>query len=116
MPVADAHRLLGDDKIIGRTAHSIDEARKAIAGGADYLGVGPCFPSTTKAFDAHAPRDFLAQAAVLPLPVLAIGGVTVARLGELRRLGITRVAVATAIASAALPGRAARVFLRSLTE
>lgn len=108
MPVAEARRVLGSRAIIGRTAHAIDEARQAVADGADYLGVGPCFPSTTKSFASHASRAFLAEAARLPLPVFAIGGITVDRLGELRSLGIERIAVAAAITSAADPGVAAR--------
>jgi thiamine-phosphate pyrophosphorylase len=114
MTVAEARGVLGSSAIIGRTAHSIEEARQAAADGADYLGVGPCFPSTTKSFAAHAPRGFLADAAKLPLPVFAIGGITVDRLGELRALGIERVAVAAAITSAADPAVSARNFLDAL--
>jgi thiamine-phosphate pyrophosphorylase len=114
MPVAEARGVLGASAIIGRTAHSIDEARQAVADGADYLGVGPCFPSTTKSFAAHASRAFLAEAAKLPLPVFAIGGITVDRVSLLRALGIERVAVAGAIMSAADPSGSARRFLDAL--
>lgn len=114
MAVTEARQLLGTRAIIGRTAHAIDEARQAVADGADYLGVGPCFPSTTKAFAAHASQAFLAEAAKLPLPVFAIGGITVDRIGELRALGIERVAVAAAITSTADPAVSARSFLDAL--
>jgi thiamine-phosphate pyrophosphorylase len=114
MPVLEARHVLGSAAIIGRTAHSLDEAREAVASGADYLGVGPCFPSTTKSFALHASRDFLAAAATLPLPVFAIGGITVERFGELRSLGITRVAVAAAITAAPDPAAAARRFLEAM--
>jgi thiamine-phosphate pyrophosphorylase len=116
MPVAEARRVLGSDAIIGRTAHSIDEARQAVADGADYLGVGPCFPSTTKSFASYASRAFLAEAAKLPLPVFAIGGITVDRAVELRSLGIERVAVAAAITSAADPAAAARNLVDALAR
>lgn len=116
MPVLVARQLLGDDAIIGRTAHTIAEARDAVADGASYLGVGPCFPSTTKSFATHAPRDFLGNAAALPLSVFAIGGITLNRLPELRALGITRVAVAAAITAMADPAAAARLFLEALAE
>ena len=43
VPVPEARRLLGADVLVGRTAHAFDEARLAVAAGADYLGVGPCF-------------------------------------------------------------------------
>ncbi len=114
MPVAEARGRLGPTPLIGRTAHDGDAARAAVAAGADYLGVGPSFPSTTKSFASHAPREFLAAAAQLPLPVFAIGGITVARLGELVPLGIGRVAVAAAVTAAADPAAAARELLVSL--
>jgi len=114
LPVAEARRLLGATALVGRTAHAVDEAEAAVAAGADYLGIGPCYPSTTKAFTAQAPRAFLAAAARLPVPVFAIGGITPERLAELGELGIHRVAVAAAITAAADPPAAARRFLEML--
>ncbi len=106
MPVAEARRLLGSDRIIGRTAHELDEARAALAAGADYLGVGPCYPSKTKTFARQAPRDFLRVAAAeIPLPIFAIGGIGADQLGELVSLGIGRVAVSAAVTTAASPGQ-----------
>jgi thiamine-phosphate pyrophosphorylase len=114
MPVAEARARLGPAAVIGRTAHRIAEARAAVAAGADYLGVGPAFPSTTKAFVSHAPSEFLASAARLPLPVFAIGGITGVRLAELEPLGIRRVAVAAAVTAAADPAAAAGDLLAAL--
>jgi thiamine-phosphate pyrophosphorylase len=114
MPVAEARARLGPAAVVGRTAHDIAAARAAIEAGADYLGVGPCFPSTTKSFASHAPREFLATAATLPLPVFAIGGITVARLVELAALGIGRAAVAAAVTAAADPAAAAQDLLAAL--
>jgi thiamine-phosphate pyrophosphorylase len=114
MPVPEARRLLGAGLLVGRTAHDLAEARAAVAAGADYLGVGPCFASTTKAFGASAPREFLAAAAGLPLPVFAIGGITPERLAELRGLGLGRVAVAAAVTAAPDPAHAAGRFLAAL--
>lgn len=111
MPVPEARRLLGAAPLIGRTAHDPAEALAAVAAGADYLGAGPCFPSTTKTFTSHAPREFLAAVARLPLPVFAIGGITPARLAELAGLGIHRVAVAAAVTAARDPASAVREFL-----
>jgi len=116
MPVLEARQVLGDAVIIGRTAHTIDEARDAVTSGATYLGVGPCFPSTTKSFATHAPREFLRAAAAQPLPVFAIGGITIDRRAELRALGIRRVAVAAAVTAVADPEAAARRFLEALVE
>lgn len=117
MPVAEARRLLGPDHIIGRTAHDLAEARAALAAGADCLGIGPCYASTTKAFAHQAPRDFLrATAAEIPLPIFAIGGITPDRLGDLAALGIHRVAVTAAVTAAADPAKAARRFLERLQD
>jgi len=115
MPIAEARRLLGPERIIGRTAHTLDEARAALAAEADYLGVGPCYPSATKTFVRQAPRNFLrATAAENPLPVFAIGGIGADRLAELATLGIRRVAVSAAVTAAADPGDAARELLSRL--
>lgn len=114
MPVAEARRLLGAGQLVGRTAHDLAEASAAVAAGADYLGVGPCFPSTTKSFASSAPREFLAAAAGLPLPVFAIGGITPERLAELRGLGLRRVAVAAAVTAAPDPAAAIGRFLAAL--
>lgn len=114
LPVAAARRILGPDLLVGRTAHDPAAAEAAVAAGADYLGVGPCFPSSTKAFPAEAPREFLAAAARLPLPIFAIGGVTLDRLRPLAALGIDRVAVAAAVTAAADPAAAARAFIAAV--
>jgi len=111
LPVPTARRLLGPAPLIGRTAHDLAEAEAAIAAGADYLGVGPCFASTTKAFGSQASRSFLRAAARLPLPSFAIGGITPDRLTDLVALGLDRVAVAAAVTAAADPAAAARDFL-----
>jgi thiamine-phosphate pyrophosphorylase len=115
LPVAAARRVVGPDRLVGRTAHGLDEARAAIADAADYLGIGPCFPSPTKSFAAFAPHDFLASVArEIALPAFAIGGVTLERLEELAALGIRRVAVSAAVIDAADPGAAAAAFIARL--
>lgn len=115
LPVAAARRVAGPDALVGRTAHSLDEARAAAADGADYLGIGPCFASPTKSFAAFASREFLAGVArELALPAFAIGGVTLDRLDELAALGIRRVAVSAAVIDAADPGAAAAAFIARL--
>lgn len=110
-------RAIGPDRLLGRTAHDFAEARAAADEGADYLGIGPCFPSHTKSFGEFAPREFLARvAAEIALPTFAIGGVTRERLDDLAALGIRRVAVASAITAAADPGAEAAAFIARLAE
>ena len=111
LPVPLARRICGPRLLIGRTAHSLKEAEQAVLDGADYLGVGPCFPSTTKDFSCFAPRDFLRQvAAEVSLPAFAIGGVRPDRLAQLANLGVSRLAVSAAVAAAADPAAAVRQF------
>jgi len=114
LPVPAARGILGPDRLIGCTAHDVAEADAARAAGADYLGVGPCFPSTTKAFAVPADREFLTAAARLPLPVFAIGGIVPERLPDLATLGIDRVAVAAAVTTAADPPAAARALIDAI--
>lgn len=117
MPVDLARRVLGPGGLVGRTAHDVAEAREAAAGGADYLGIGPCFPSPTKSFTAHAGPEFLrAVAAEIALPAFAIGGVTLERIAALAALGVHRVAVASAVTRASDPAAAARAFIARLAE
>jgi thiamine-phosphate pyrophosphorylase len=107
LPVPLARRVVGPHLLLGRTAHDLDEARAAVAAGADYLGVGPCYPSGTKDFPAFAPREFLRRVAdEIPLPVFAIGGISAERIEELAALGIRRVAVGKAVTEAVDPARA----------
>ena len=77
LPVAEVRRLLGPGKIIGLSTHSPDQARAAIAAGADYIGVGPIFATRTKE-DVCAPVGFEYLDWVvknIPLPFVAIGGI-----------------------------------------
>ena len=98
-------------------AHTIAEARAAAADGADYLGIGPCFPSSTKSFGDFAAAEFLRTVSrEISLPAFAIGGVTLDRLDELATLGITRVAVAAAVTGARDPAAAAAAIIDRLKQ
>jgi thiamine-phosphate pyrophosphorylase len=80
LPYPEARRMLGPEKIIGVTVHTVAEALAAQAAGADYLGVSPIFATTTKA-DAGAPGGVALLAEIrrrVRLPLVAIGGVTLA--------------------------------------
>jgi thiamine-phosphate pyrophosphorylase len=117
LPTPLVRRVLGPQPLVGRTAHSVPEARAAVAAGADYLGIGPCFPSSTKSFGGFAPQEFLRTVAgEISLPSFAIGGITLGRLDELGALGITRVAVASAVTGAPDPAAAAAAFIARLAE
>jgi thiamine-phosphate pyrophosphorylase len=99
MPAGLARRLLGAKRILGVSVANIEEADEAAAGGADYLGVGPIFPSPGKA-DAGPPTGVhllteLAERYTIPL--VAIGGITAENAPEVVRAGACGVAVITAV-------------------
>jgi len=79
--IRDARKILGPDKIIGATSHSIKEAIAAQANGADYISVGPMFSSPTKPHLAPAGFSYLKEVAKkIHIPYVAIGGITVGNL------------------------------------
>jgi thiamine-phosphate pyrophosphorylase len=115
LTVKAAREILGPRKIIGVSTHNIEQARQAVLDGADYIGAGPTFPSTTKSFKEFPGTALLKQVAEeTSLPAFAIGGITLENLDEVLTTGINRVAVGGAIANAHDPGRAAKEFSRSL--
>jgi thiamine-phosphate pyrophosphorylase len=115
LPTALARRVIGPQGLVGRTAHTVAEAVAAAADGADYLGIGPCFPSATKRFDRFATEEFLRGVVrEISLPAFAIGGITLDRIDALAALGVSRVAVASAVTAAADPGGAAAAFIARL--
>lgn len=97
-PVAEIRREMGDDFIIGATAKTVEQAKEAEAAGADYLGVGAVFPSPTKAEAVRITKEQLVEIRQsTALPVVAIGGIGYANLGELAGSGVDGVAVVSAI-------------------
>jgi thiamine-phosphate pyrophosphorylase len=102
---------------IGVSTHSPGQVRQAVLDGADYLGVGPTFPSETKAFDHFPGPGFVSEAATLTsLPAFALGGVTARNVPEVRKAGGTRVAVASAVTAAADARAAAAAILAALNS
>ena len=110
IPCAEARRALGDQAIIGVTAKTLEQARKAEAEGADYLGVGAVFPTSTKQDTWTIDHEVLRQiCAAVSIPVVAIGGITVDNARELAGTGIAGIAVVSAIfAQADLAGAVER--------
>jgi len=114
MTVKDARRILGTGPLIGISTHNADQVRQAILDGANYVGVGPTFPSPTKEFGELAGLDFVRQAAGLTtLPVFVIGGVKADNISQAVAAGARRVAVSAAICAADDP-RSVAARLRSM--
>lgn len=117
LPAIAARQLLGPDKIVGVSTRSIDQARQAVIDGADYVGVGPVFVSTTKPQENLAGLDYAALAATtLPIPAIAISGITPDNIGRLRAAGVKHVAVSSAVLSADDPKTAASTLVKAFTE
>jgi thiamine-phosphate pyrophosphorylase len=116
LPPATARRLLGPDALIGVTCRDPGAARRAEAAGADYVGAGPTYPTTTKAGlpPPLGPRGIEAIASTVGIPVIAIAGVTVERVPELLDAGAWGVAVVGAVFSASDPPAAVRDLLAAL--
>jgi thiamine-phosphate pyrophosphorylase len=110
LPAAEARRLLGPDRLVGRTARTLEEARAAVAAGADHVGFGPVFGSRSKAL-AVPPRGLARLrevAASLGAPVVAIGGIGADTIGEVARAGAACAAVIEALFGAGDPAANAR--------
>ena len=93
-----ARQLLGADKIVGVSAHNVEEALAAQAAGADYLGVGAAFVTGTKTDAKPISRDTIrAVTAAVEIPAVAIGGITRENVTELTGCGLAGVAVVSAL-------------------
>ena len=113
LPVSEVRRLAPPGFLIGRSADQPDVARRAVDDGADYIGCGTVWATTTKT-DAGAVIGIEGLAAVVravPVPVVAIGGITVARALEVARSGAAGVAVVGAVMAAQDPAAAVRGLL-----
>ncbi|RAO38690.1 Thiamine phosphate synthase [Micromonospora noduli] len=116
LPVAAARRVLGPTGVLGATARAPGPAREAVAAGASYLGVGPCHTTSTKTGlpDPIGPAGVRAVVDAVDVPVIAIGGVTAARVPALRAAGAYGVAVVGAVSTAADPARATAELIEAL--
>ena len=109
-----AARQLNPRWWIGKSVHDLSGAEAARAEGADYLVVGPVYATATHPDRAPLGLERLREIARLGLPVIAIGGVTPARAGEVKAAGAYGVAAIRALWDAAEPGTAARRMLEEL--
>ncbi|MCR0329271.1 thiamine phosphate synthase [[Clostridium] innocuum] len=110
MPVREARRLMGPDKIIGATAKRVETAMQAEADGADYLGVGAIYPTTTKVKTVITSVETLQDICQhVSIPVGAIGGLHAENCDILKGTGIQGICVVSAIMKQKDPRTAAKV-------
>lgn len=98
MEVSQARKLIGNDKILGVSAQTVEQALSAEHNGADYIGVGAVFPTSSKQDADSVSLDTLKQiAAAVSIPIVAIGGISEDNILKLKGSGIRGVAVISAI-------------------
>jgi thiamine-phosphate pyrophosphorylase len=108
MPVATARKLMGSEKIVGATAKTVPWAKEVYEQGADYLGVGAIFPTTTKVKTVLTSVDTLRDICnAVPIPANAIGGLNKENIHVLKGVPIAGICVVSAIMKADSPQQAA---------
>ena len=108
MPVSTARKLMGDDKIVGATTKTVPQALEAYEKGADYLGVGAIYPTTTKVKTVLTSTETLGNiCSAVPIPVNAIGGLNKDNIDVLKGIPIAGICVVSAIMKADDPKQAA---------
>jgi thiamine-phosphate pyrophosphorylase len=116
LPAREARKLLPRPRILGVSAGTPGEAKQAAKDGADYLGVGPVFPTATKP-DAGEPLGIETLAAIaraVPIPVVAIGGITPDNVAQVFAAGAAGAAVVSAVVGAEDVAAAARALKRRI--
>ncbi len=101
MTVGNVRKAVGDKMIVGVSAQTVEQALAAQAAGADYLGVGAVFPTSTKSDAREVSRQALKDiCAAVDIPVTAIGGINKSNIAELSGTGVDGVALVSAIFAA----------------
>ena len=115
LPAREARRLLRPGMILGVSTHDESQARRARDDGADYVAVGSMFPTGSKTGFRLVGPDLLRRVRPeIPVPLVAIGGITVDNVAEVIRAGADAVAVISAVCAASDPAAATRRFLETI--
>lgn len=105
LPVSEVRRLVGKQLLVGVSTSNLTQAKRALSDGADYCGVGTMFHTTTKHKDVIVGPDYLREyLAWGKMPHLAIGGISLEKIGELASCGVQGIAVSSAVCGAEKPG------------
>lgn len=112
LPLDAARRIIGNDRMIGISTHNVEQARAAEVGSADYVGFGPMYPGGLRNNVAGKGLDQLrAIRAAIKIPIVAIGGITEARVAETLAAGADAVAIITDVVKAPDVGAKVRSIL-----
>ena len=116
-PIQEARAILGPGALIGQSTHSLEQARAAQRAGADYIGLGPIFPTPTKpTYDSVGTALIRQVVTAVSLPVVCIGGIDERTVDDVVRAGAPCVAVVRAVCGASNPEGAARMLKRCLVQ
>lgn len=117
IPIDEARKILGPDKIIGATAKTVYQALEAEKQGASYLGVGAIYDTTTKVITKRTSVDTLKEIVQsVSIPVNAIGGLNKDNLGILKDTGISGICVVSAIMKSEDPYKETKLLLKVIDE
>lgn len=117
MPVTLARKLMGEEKIVGATAKTVEQAVEAYAQGADYLGVGAIYPTTTKVKTVLTSTETLDNIChSVPIPVNAIGGLNKDNIDILKGIPIAGICVVSAVMKADSPQKATNELIARAKE
>ena len=117
MPISTARKILGEDYIIGATAKTVEQALEAFEQGADYLGVGAIYPTTTKVKTVLTSTEMLDKICkAVPIPVNAIGGLNKDNIDVLKGIKIAGVCAVSAIMKADDPKTAAEELSQAVKD
>lgn len=118
LPTALARRILGPNKLLGVSTHSVKEAQAAMTDGADFIVFGPVFETPSKL--AYGPPQGLQRLAEVvrqvTIPVLGIGGIDLVNLSQVLQTGAYGVAMIRAVLAASDPAMAAEQFARTVSK
>lgn len=115
-PIPLARKLMGEDVIIGGSAVTLEDAQRCMADGADYIGFGPVYPTSSKS-DASSPTgiDLMKKAIKdVPLPFIAIGGIHAQNVPEVIHAGACGIAVISAVCCQSDPKKATQMLSQAL--
>ena len=115
-PIPLARKLLGESRIIGGSAVTLEEAQKCLTEGADYIGFGPVYPTASKEDAGPVTGINLLKQVIetIPLPIIAIGGVSVENTPEVIQVGSHGIAVISAVCCQENPEQATRALYKAL--
>jgi thiamine-phosphate pyrophosphorylase len=118
LPIAEARKIVGENKIIGISTHKIEEAREAQKNGADYIGVGPIFATQSKedVVDPVTTKYIEEVVNEINIPFVAIGGIKLHNVDQVLNSGATRICAISEIVGSDNVTRTCQMFIEKINE